>query len=353
MSSVDLQRGPRLSRRTLALGAAWATPAIALGATAPTAAASNVASCVNGKTTLQWADAVTNISVSSQAPDEVQGATPHAADGRLINRDTITATPIDLISCATPGPLTLTVDTTRYGNAFDSYTCVPGWDYRAQDPTSNCAAAQPTTGPLGNGLSGVPTGYMYPSVFNTADPAWSQSWTVGGVPLGRVWKDGANLMPQDGSPDGTPSIAGTRYGLALGWNDLSTGSGVTGGYSNRTEWTFTFNRPVTNLSFNLFDFDYNNPTSSGNREVAYITPGPTSYGTAGANVGGQGTQAQPWRAVNSGNLTAHDASGGVTGITYASVTTFTIVAYSSDTAHRSPENLFLSDLAFDCPTGCT
>lgn len=347
MSNFAVPARAVISRRTLAAGAAWATPAIVLGAGAPYASASALAACVGGAAQLAWNADNTTMTTVSQFPDALQGATPLATDGRLINRRKVTATPTNLVSCTNPD-LTLSIDTSRQGHAFDSYTCVPGWDYLTQDPTNTCATIQ-------GAVTGGSGGYQK-TIVNPADPLWANS----------QWRDGANLRDLLQAPNGDPNVAGTPEGFALGWNSYNnggtSGSGGTG-WNNRTVWTFTFSQAVTNLKFNLYDIDYanfvNNPSgdtsNTGVRELVYFDAGgtmPTSTGTRGSNVTGSGTYADPWKPVANGNLTANDPTAGITGITFANVTQFKIVAWSDDTAHRTSENIFLSNLSFDCPTGC-
>lgn len=266
------------------------------------------ATCSSGRYQLRWSGIYGAIAVSQFSTDVLNGATPRNTSGTKINRSSVTVTPTDL-TCLNPD-FTVTATTTRYGVAFDSYTCVPGWSYATLEPGSQC-----------NGLATTNS----------------------------KWKDGANLIQQIGAPGGGP-IAGTTEGIALGWNSWQ-------GATNRSSWTFTFNQPVYNLTFNLYMFDWANTTltlqttNTGNREVGYISPAPTSF-SQGSQVGGSGTAGDPWRAVYpTGDPGGYsDPTGGITDIHYAGATTsFTITAWSEDTLHRTSENIFLSNLYFDCP----
>ncbi|MBP6995002.1 MAG: hypothetical protein KBB39_02555 [Phycicoccus sp.] len=351
MSSVD-QQSPRVSRRNLALGAAWAAPVIALGAPAPAQAVTNSA-CdpATGTFNFSWdifnsatapsdptVGASTSVSVTSQGFDSLQNnSNPTALSGRTINRLGVNAVPLGLMACTQPD-FNLSVTTTRYGHAFDSYTCVPGFAYPASQTCGNPGAG----------------GYAPQSLTKSQ------------------WRDGANLSPVSGydTPGQLPApgVAGTAFGLSLGWNNYAPGGtgAYTGtssvGYLNRSEWTFTFSQAVTDLYFNLYDIDYRNSLASGGgsgtgaREyVAFSSSAgtlPTSFGTRGASVAGSGTIATPWVSTLNGDASRNAAASGITNIYFSTVTTFTIVAWSEDTTYRTSENIFMSDLKFKCPTGC-
>lgn len=329
------------------MGAAWAAPVIALGAAAP-AQAVTPGACdpATGTVKLLWdifsaptqsptPESTIALSVDAQASDAQQGSNPTALSGRLINRTQITAIPLSLIYCTNPD-LALTVSTERFGNAFDSYTCVPGATYPAG---SQCAQA----------------------------PAAPMDLTKS------QWRDGANLSAVSGydTPGQLPApgVAGTQYGLVLGWNNYAPGgtgsfSGTAGtgsvGWQNRSVWTFTFNQPVVNLYFNLYDFDWRNnnsaggATNSGVREYAYFDNSatmPTSF-SQGGSVNGAGTAASPWWPATTTEASRNASAAGISSIYFPSVTTFKIVAWSEDTTYRTSENLFISDMTFKCPTGC-
>ena len=72
MSSVD-QQSPRVSRRNLALGAAWAAPVIALGAPAPAQAVTNSA-CDPATGTFNFSWDIFNSATSAVARSTVWGS---------------------------------------------------------------------------------------------------------------------------------------------------------------------------------------------------------------------------------------------------------------------------------------
>lgn len=341
-TEIDSAR-PRISRRSLAAGAAWSVPVVAIAAAAPAMAVST-SWCPTGRFTLRWNAAYADSwAITQFGTDAWQGATPYSGgtvgSGYKINRKTLAWTPLDTAHCANAADnLKLTVDTARVGTSFDSYTCVPGFNY---------TAARLAVG-------GVHV--------HQCEATQSPNSTPNPIPVN--WRDGSNLVWQIGAPDGSGNIAGTPEALDLGWNNSQIGAKTwdataTGvpvpAPANYSTWTFTFNKPVTNLQFNVYALDWHNmvqtlqSTGTGPRELVSISPAPASV-TKGANVTGSGTAADPWIGTKEGAAAYNDAASGLVAVKYAGpITSFTITGYSNDWEARTSENIFVSNMTMDCP----
>jgi hypothetical protein len=140
-----------------------------------------------------------------------------------------------------------------------------------------------------------------------------------------------------------------QAGLVMYQSTTSTGVGT---FNDRGVYTFTFTRPVTNLTFTVTDVD-----SGGNQywDRLMLTPGFTQQFRAAA-LTGAGTQADPYRATNA-NAPVNDftSSNGNVRVTYpGAISSFTIT-YWNESANlgnqpgtlNNQQAIFLSDLTFD------
>lgn len=102
-------------------------------------------------------------------------------------------------------------------------------------------------------------------------------------------------------------------------------------------YTYTFGRPVTNLSFTLSDIDYYAFSQYGNSfrqyddRVAVTSPaGPVTVVSRAANIAqtSQGTQADPFRPNVNGNIDLDDGSGNVAVRIAGPVSTFSITYWN-------------------------
>lgn len=131
-------------------------------------------------------------------------------------------------------------------------------------------------------------------------------------------------------------------------NNNSLGNSSAARRQHHQTMTFTFSRPVSNLSFTVTDIDQSNGQYHDRVEVA-PAPAQTSQPST---VLGQGTTANPWRASANGN---HDASTSPAGnaqvvrLSNAALSTFTITFWSDQSGtltSQGIQGIFVSDLTF-------
>lgn len=140
-----------------------------------------------------------------------------------------------------------------------------------------------------------------------------------------------------------------QAGLVMYQSTTSTGAGS---FNDRGTYTFTFTRPVTNLTFTITDID------SGGAQYydrLMLTAGFTQQFRAGA-VTGAGTQSDPYRATNS-NAGVDDftSANGNVRVTYpGTISSFTITYWNESANlgdkpgwYNNQQAVFLSDLTFD------
>lgn len=155
---------------------------------------------------------------------------------------------------------------------------------------------------------------------------------------------------------GSLSVAGDTQAGYNGVGDLRSDglmlqqSGGTGGNSSRQTVTFTFDRPVSGLSFVLADLDRKGSGTSGAgfyHDAVAVTPTPQVVNAA--NVTGSATTVNPLRSSNvaevSADNTAHRSNVSIAG----PVTSFTLQFWSA--TGTDGQQVFLRDLVFTA-SGC-
>ena len=105
--------------------------------------------------------------------------------------------------------------------------------------------------------------------------------------------------------------------------------------------TFTFSRPITDLSFTVADLD---SMSSGYKDAVTISPTPTAVVNNGA-AQGNGTAASPLQAINQSAQVNSDVVANRSSVKLAGpLTTFTLTF--SSTRGTTAQQIFLRDLVF-------
>lgn len=140
-----------------------------------------------------------------------------------------------------------------------------------------------------------------------------------------------------------------QAGLVMYQSTTSTGAGS---FNDRGAYTFTFSRPVTNLTFTITDVDSN---GSQYRDAVMLTSGFTELSKPNTVIGA-GTQANPYRPAGDQTPT-NDATGsaGNVRVRYTgTISSFTITYWNQSANLGSPtgntnnqQAIFLSGLTFD------
>ncbi|WP_424463219.1 hypothetical protein [Pseudoclavibacter helvolus] len=193
-----------------------------------------------------------------------------------------------------------------------------GTNYTRTSPTAGAATIPLTGAPA----TVAPVGFTASSVF-TADYAAATNTDT----TPRNLQTGAN-------------------GLAL----FQVRTGASASNANGQTVTLTFDRPVQNLRFDLKGFTW--PADNTYRDVANISPAPTSVTTLGSQVSGTGSAASPWQAAVVQTNPAVSTANSVNGIFYAGpIQTITVHYYSSTTLTTNvPQAIYFSNMTFQA--GC-
>lgn len=171
------------------------------------------------------------------------------------------------------------------------------------------------------------------------------SVTFTSVMTGTMQRDADNLVLSNALTQ-TPTVANVGgLGQGPGLN-ISHAAPIPSGRSNRQEVSISFSRAVSNLSFVITDNDWN----PGGWDDRVELSGSRTF--SGANIQGQGTQADPWLATNSGNA-SNDSNSRNLAVTYTSAIaadTPLVLTFYNDSGN-SNQRIFLSDFTFNA-LGC-
>lgn len=114
---------------------------------------------------------------------------------------------------------------------------------------------------------------------------------------------------------------------------------------DRLTLTFTFSRPVYDLTFWIYDIDWVNSGTVGHDDTVYLTSGFTTV-SQGSDLGGSGTSTSPWYATAPGNATT--ARTHSVQVRYPGpITTFSLTYFNgSDAEGEINSHIGLGDLSF-------
>lgn len=217
------------------------------------------------------------------------------------------------------------------------------WTGAGYTRTSNSKAKY--VAPFTNPVTGTPATINVTLASVLVGTGISYGFEGGGATAGNLTGDNLRLSGTNIGGTGAP-------GITLHQNQPNTPT--TGSQRNkRQELTFTFDKPVYNLSFGITDID----SQSGDFWDAIDFSSPAPYtATKGSTITGTGTPANPW-ATTAGNLPVDNDSGiGSVNIVFAGpVTTFTIYYWDKRTSTSSnvdnDQKVFITNLDFKV-SGC-
>lgn len=148
-----------------------------------------------------------------------------------------------------------------------------------------------------------------------------------------------------------------------GWDFTTASMGTATQRANTAAYTFTFDRPVDNLSFTILDIDSNDNSTrlSNNQDFwdivwlsAVNVSSPVSYSQTKANsthLLGDGSFSNPWRARNSNSPVDPSSAVGNVTVSFAEPLTQFTVYYGHGLRKRNgssdpDQNIFISNLSF-------
>lgn len=148
-----------------------------------------------------------------------------------------------------------------------------------------------------------------------------------------------------------------------GWDFTTASMGTATQQANTAAYTFTFDRPVDNLSFTILDIDSTNNSTrlSPNQDFwdivwlsAVNVSSPVSYSQTKANsthLLGDGSFSNPWRALNSNSPVDPSSAVGNVTVSFGEPLTQFTVYYGHGLRKRGgsadpDQNIFISNLSF-------
>ncbi|MFK7423186.1 hypothetical protein [Micrococcus luteus] len=145
-----------------------------------------------------------------------------------------------------------------------------------------------------------------------------------------------------------------------GWDFTTASMGTATQQRNTAAYTFTFDRPVDNLSFTILDIDSNggNSTNQDFWDIVWLSAvnasSPVSYSQTKANsthLLGDGSFSNPWRARNSNSPVDPTSAVGNVTVRFAQPVTKFTVYYGHGLRKRNgsadpDQNIFISNLSF-------
>lgn len=204
----------------------------------------------------------------------------------------------------------------------------------------------------------------YGSNLKAGQAVGSNNWNLQASTNGTQGGSYTQYLAFHQAPRVSRNLTGGGFYDNEGWDFTTASMGTATQQANTAAYTFTFDRPVDNLSFTILDIDsYDDTIRSGSTnqdfwDIVWLSAvnvsSPVSYSQTKANsthLLGDGSFSNPWRARNSNSPVDPSSTAGNVTVSFAEPLTQFTVYYGHGLRKRNgssdpDQNIFISNLSF-------